>query len=223
VERIWSDKRGEEPAKNMKRTLRLLCISAILLPLFAGEDPAPPQSITVSGKAPRNVLSNEGIVILSDAGYDEDFLADIIVHKQTSFDVTVDGLAYLANHGISERVVRFMIANEHKSSGPVETGEAPVAPVVMRARVVRQKVLVPDTRAYRRLSVQPTVNVGVAVEAAQPSQPTVAAAYAMVESHLFRNRWYIVNPSYPSVADPMQPQGQLGQATFHHASYFPIR
>jgi hypothetical protein len=212
----------------MKSILRLITISAALLPLFAGDDPLPRYSINVNGnKPPRNVLSNEGIVLLSDAGYDEDFLADIIVHKQTVFDTTVEGSTYLANHGISERIIRFMIANERKSAGPVVMAVAPVAQTVVRGRVVQQKVLVPENGAYRQPVAQPAAYSGAVytmapAQSAYPSQPPVAASYAIVEGHWYGDRWYIVNPSYTPAALPMQPQWQFQQGGFQRASYFPV-
>jgi hypothetical protein len=208
----------------MKQIFRLICVSVTLMPLFAADDALPRYSVNVNGnKLPRNVLSNEGIVLLSDAGYDEDFLADLIVHKQTVFDTTVEGLAYLANHGISERVIRFMIANERKPAGPIVTVEAPAATVV-RARVVQQKVLVPDTRAYQQPVAYSGAEYTMApAQLAYPSQPTAAASYSIVEGHWYGDRWYIVNPYYTHAAVPMHPQLQFPQVGVQRASYFPVR
>lgn len=62
----------------------------------------------------RNVLTNEGVVLLAEAGYSEGFIIDLIHHKQTQFDVCPEALAWLAKQGLSERIVRAMIANERK-------------------------------------------------------------------------------------------------------------
>jgi hypothetical protein len=58
----------------------------------------------------QNELTNEGIALLARAGYSESFLIDLIYQKPTRFDVSAEGLAWLADRGISERIVRVMIA-----------------------------------------------------------------------------------------------------------------
>src|SRR5690348_9750163 len=105
----------------MKRISNYALLTVSTLTLFAAEKtPAPPlfEVETVERILPRNVLSNQGIVMLADAGYDEDFLIDLIRLKQTRFDTTVEGLMLLANHGVSERIIRFMLANENKPAAP---------------------------------------------------------------------------------------------------------
>jgi hypothetical protein len=71
------------------------------------------------GKSPllRNVLTNEGVAMLAQAGYTESFIIDMIHRKQTRFDVSPAGLAWLAEMGLTERIVRTMVANERKEDG----------------------------------------------------------------------------------------------------------
>src|SRR5690349_3688298 len=64
-------------------------------------------------KLPPQILTNQGIVALSDAGYDEDFLIDLIQSRQTRFDTSTEGLSFLAQHGLCEHVVRMMIARSN--------------------------------------------------------------------------------------------------------------
>ena len=62
----------------------------------------------------KNLLTNQGVVTLARAGYSEGFIIDTIYQKQTQFDVSAEGLACLANEGLSERVIRTIVANERK-------------------------------------------------------------------------------------------------------------
>jgi hypothetical protein len=66
----------------------------------------------------RNVLTNQGVAMLARAGYSEGFIIDMIYQKQTQFDVSTDGLVFLAKEGLSERIVRTMVANERKQEIP---------------------------------------------------------------------------------------------------------
>jgi len=161
----------------MQRIARYALLGVSLVALRA-DDPA----------VPRHVLSNQGIVTLAEAGYDEDFLIDLIQCKQTRFDTTVEGLAYLAKHAVSERIVRYMILSQNKVDGPTlaAPAAAEVAPLVaVPARVVRQAVVVPSG--------------GTAVKTAEPQPKGV---FVVMEKHLFKNRWYLINPnSMPAVSD----------------------
>ncbi|MCS7026369.1 MAG: hypothetical protein NZV14_16340 [Bryobacteraceae bacterium] len=80
--------------------------------LAAGDNSA--NSPAAESPLRRNVLTNQGVVLLAQAGYTETFVIDIIHHKQTSFDVSAEGLAWLARNGLSERIVRAMVANARK-------------------------------------------------------------------------------------------------------------
>src|ERR1700722_20105686 len=101
---------------NMKRIFTCVLIGSSMLALSAASAQTTAVSSTLKPAVPRHVLSNEGIVALSEAGYDQNFLIDLIRQKQTRFDTSVEGLAYLADHGIPDYIVRFMIVNENKPS-----------------------------------------------------------------------------------------------------------
>ena len=81
--------------------------------------------------ADRQVLNNEGIVDLAKAGFSEAFILDLVQIKRTKFDITVEGLTLLAKKGLSERVIRAIVANSNKpESGGVsparwQASEAP--------------------------------------------------------------------------------------------------
>ena len=66
-------------------------------------NPPPPNTLK---KAPKNALTNEGLVILAEAGYDEEFILDLMKMKNCRFDTSAEGLAYMATHGLTERLVK---------------------------------------------------------------------------------------------------------------------
>ncbi len=97
----------------------MMLLMALACSLTIGSGMLNGQSPEGSGPAPasgvrKNVLTNQGVVLLAQAGYSERFIIDMIFHKQTQFDVSVEGLAWLARQGLSERIVRTMVANERK-------------------------------------------------------------------------------------------------------------
>ena len=53
-----------------------------------------------------SALTNEGLVTLAQVGYDEDFILDLMRQKTCRFDTSVEGLAYMATHGLTERIVK---------------------------------------------------------------------------------------------------------------------
>lgn len=78
----------------------------------------------------RQTLNNEGIVDLARAGFSEAFILDLVQYKRTKFDTSVDGLTFLAKKGLSERVIRAIVANSDKpEGGSVAT---PIVPEGMR-------------------------------------------------------------------------------------------
>jgi hypothetical protein len=92
---------------------------------------------------PRTVLTNEGIVVLARAGYGERFIADLIKQRPVRFDTTVDGLAFLAEQGISENLVRKMVEAERTDSATVEENK-PAWPALVPMRPVKGRVLAPS-------------------------------------------------------------------------------
>src|SRR5579864_7588717 len=134
--------------------------------MLGAEDAAP-------AKLPPQILTNQGVVQLSDAGYDEDCLIDLIQSRQARFDVSADGLSFLAQHGLCEHVVRVMVAraNTHDQHAVIA---APAAPLGVR--------MVPAAGT--------TWIHGAAFPVPQPS----AVPYQIVRRRvgLFRHRWYLV-------------------------------
>ncbi len=56
-----------------------------------------------------SVLTNKDVIILAGAGFSEGFILDTIAGSHAQFDITANGLADLAKHAISERIVRAMM------------------------------------------------------------------------------------------------------------------
>ncbi|MBL8230713.1 MAG: hypothetical protein JNL98_19630 [Bryobacterales bacterium] len=94
----------------VKLTAGLVLVTVAL----CGADSTGHSAALSENPARRNVLTNQGVVLLAQAGYTESFVIDMIHHKQTNFDVSAEGLAWLARNGLSERVVRAMVANARK-------------------------------------------------------------------------------------------------------------
>jgi hypothetical protein len=65
-----------------------------------------------SSALPRNVLTNEGVLLLARAGVSDVLLADLIRHKNTNFDTSAEALAHLARHGLSESVIRAVVEKQ---------------------------------------------------------------------------------------------------------------
>ena len=57
----------------------------------------------------REALTNRAIVTLAAAGFNEDFIVELILNGRTQFDTSVEGLASLRKQGINQRVIRAML------------------------------------------------------------------------------------------------------------------
>jgi hypothetical protein len=181
-----------QPIFEMRRIVKYTLLGLSLLPLFAAEEISRQPASEVDSmelSLPRNALSNEGVALLAKAGFDEDFLITLIQHKQTHFDTTVEGLMFLAKHGVSERVIRCMLENENKAASPTPTSlpakeaEPASPPLAVRVRSIWRRVLVPNTKAKQEpiLMMDPQA----AGQLSAPSQ-------VILDRHLLRNRWYVV-------------------------------
>jgi hypothetical protein len=78
--------------------------------------PALPRAVL---RTPRNALTNEGLVTLATVGYDEDFILDLMRMKNCRFDTSVEGLAYMATHGLTERIIRAALDAEAARQNPL--------------------------------------------------------------------------------------------------------
>lgn len=102
---------------------------------------------------------------MAESGLSEDFLLDLIKSKDGRFDTSAEGLALLAKQGLSEELLRAIVRKDESLKREMrrrelapETADEPAllpagfgqsqpasaAPQMMRGRIVKQKVLVPD-------------------------------------------------------------------------------
>jgi hypothetical protein len=141
----------------------------------------------------KNVLTNMGVALLAKAGYSEGFIIDIIHHKQTQFDVSAEGLAWLAGQGLSERIVRTMVANENKEQ---RTAIVPASiQVVTQPPSAVPTASATQAAASRTQKVPMQVSIGVAMPTPEPSP---ASWYVRSWEP---DRWYII-PNIPMLAAP---------------------
>ena len=89
--------------------MRTIILSAIL-----GASLSAPLSLAQHSAMERQMLTNEGVVDLAKSGFSEAFILDLVQFKRTRFDTSVDGLTFLAKKGLSERVIRAIVANSDK-------------------------------------------------------------------------------------------------------------
>jgi hypothetical protein len=97
---------------------------------------------------PSDVLTNEGIVQLSNAGFSDSFIVQKILLSRTRLDTTVDGLTLLRRNSVSERLIEYILRHEAQ---PMPTAASPspqaAPPALIRMKVVKTKLLVPASDA----------------------------------------------------------------------------
>ena len=111
----------------------------------------------------QNALANRDVVTLAKAGFNEDFIVDLIHSSQTRFDTSVAGLADLAKEGLTERLIRVMLepgpADRSARAAAPESGAGETTPKPEREKVHVLKrseaavALVNQTPYHRSMSV----------------------------------------------------------------------
>ena len=89
--------------------------------------PAAAQDFTVTTLS-RHVLTNDGVIMLAKAGFDELFIVERIRTSRTRFDTTVEGLVALKQAGVSEDLIRVLAAHDIRAY-PLAVEAAPAASV----------------------------------------------------------------------------------------------
>lgn len=74
-----------------------------------------------------SALTNQDVVTLAKAGFNEDFIIETISLSRTRFDTSANGVALLAREGLTERIIRSMVAACEPAAAPA-TAPAPSAP-----------------------------------------------------------------------------------------------
>jgi len=96
----------------------LLAVLLIVLPATAQ-----PATVAVLAHQP---LTNENIVTLAKAGFDELFILQLIRSSRTNFDTSVDGLVKMKQAGVSEDLIRLMAMPQASApAAPAATTPAP--------------------------------------------------------------------------------------------------
>ncbi|MBZ5577420.1 MAG: hypothetical protein LAP40_12740 [Acidobacteriia bacterium] len=158
-----------------------------------------------------NALANRDVVTLAKAGFNEDFIVDLIHTSQTHFDTSVTGLAELAKEGLTERLIRVMLGpaslDRHPSADRSVSGEGSAGetnPIEERVHVLKRSetavALVNQTPYHRSMSLfwglwKKRVEVGPASPANDlPSPLGKAYAPARTSGPAYRTAAYVVYP-----------------------------
>jgi hypothetical protein len=88
--------------------------------------PAMAQQFTVAQLA-HQPLTNDNVVTLAKAGFDEMFILQLIRTSRTNFDTSVTGLVSLKQAGVSEELIRMMAMPQ---TIPPPAPAAPIAPAL---------------------------------------------------------------------------------------------
>jgi hypothetical protein len=71
----------------------------------------------------RHILTNDGVISLAKAGFDELFIVERIKTSRTRFDTTVPGLIAMKEAGVSEDLIRIMAQEDRlRNPTPPELG-----------------------------------------------------------------------------------------------------
>jgi hypothetical protein len=95
----------------------LLVFFVALWPAVAQEQAVTPLS--------RQLLTNDSVIMLAKAGFDELFIIERIHTSRTRFDTSVEGLIALKQAGVSEDLIRVMALHDLRSyPTPIEAAPA---------------------------------------------------------------------------------------------------
>jgi hypothetical protein len=113
------------------RAVAVLFLAASALRLSA-------QEFTITTLS-RHVLTNEGVILLAKAGFDELFIIERIRTSRTRFDTSVDGLVALKQAGVSEDLIRVMALEDQHKDAVRMLYAAPDARTVRPVHIVLEK------------------------------------------------------------------------------------
>lgn len=122
-------------------------LSIFLIPtavVLAADTPVVNSVVRDEAALPADVLTNEGIVQLSNAGFSDAFIVQKILLSRTRLDTTVEGLTFLRHNSVSERLIEYILQHEAQPVPPATApGVQPGPPSLVRMKVVKTKLLVP--------------------------------------------------------------------------------
>ncbi len=156
----------------MRTILSVFALTSVLFAAEPAPKPAPP---------PKNLLTNEGVLLLAEAGLGERFLLELIENKTSRFDTSAEALASLARQGLTENVLRALVKKQDQpSASQTSENTASLEPHLLRGKIVRQRMLVPDA-AGGDVAIMTMATVKP-VPASAPAAPKDANA----------DRWYLI-------------------------------
>jgi hypothetical protein len=103
--------------------------------------PAAAQNFTVATLS-RHLLTNEGVIMLAKAGFDELFIIERIQTSRTRFDTTPEGMVALKQAGVSEDLIRVMAIQDARTYPAYTASGAPLLPAAPAANTERNQVIV---------------------------------------------------------------------------------
>jgi hypothetical protein len=174
----------------MKRNLFLSAVFLLGLASAAGAQ---------TGALLQNTLTNHDVVVLAQAGFNENFIADFISMSRTQFDTSVTGLAEMAKEGLTERLIRVVLAasatpqpgSAHAVGAAATTAFAPAAmigpPMEVSNRRRAPKLSESAGAPYYRTSTffwglwKKKIGVGAGLRAEQPVGAQLGAAYGQMQ------------------------------------------
>lgn len=91
------------------------------------------------------ILTNEGVVALANAGFSDAFIMEKIrLSDRTRLDVSVQGLSYLRRNAITEKLVLFILKRSADTTAPAASPATPApVPTVIKAKLKMKKIAVP--------------------------------------------------------------------------------
>ena len=133
-------------------------LTFLALAVSAGAQTAPPAE---------SALTNQDVVTLAKAGFNEDFIVETISLSRTRFDTSANGVAALAREGLTDRIIRSMMA----ACAP-PAAASPAAPATPPAETATSPAPVPAAAPPESITTQPAT----AVPAAPDPTPVPAAS-----------------------------------------------
>jgi hypothetical protein len=156
----------------MRTLFSVLALAGALCAADAAPKAAPP---------PKNLLTNEGVLLLAEAGLGERFLLELIENKTSRFDTSAEALAALARHGLTENVLRALVKKQdHPAPSATADNAIALEPHLLRGKIVRQRMLVPDSAGGN-----------VAIMTMAPAKPAPAVTPAAPKDAQ-ADRWYLI-------------------------------
>jgi hypothetical protein len=155
---------------------KILLIAPLVIAPFAlgtsatAQSAAGPSAAEQSIVTTREVLTNSSIITLAAAGFNEAFLIELIMKSTTRFDTSADGIASLAQEGITERVIRAM--RNAPAGGAVATSGAKPITTTAEDAAFRISSQTPAGRFTPRfLALLRRVGIGAEPRAPSPLLP----------------------------------------------------